>query len=189
MADHRPGDKALVSAAVRRPIAVLAALLAALALAACGDDDDGDGDSAGTQATEQQAPRTETEAADLTDTSVKPVIPKPSGSPPRKLQVEDIVKGKGRPARNGDTVAMNYVGMAFSTGEESGSSWEGAALPPFQLGSGNVIQGWDKGIVGMRVGGRRKLVIPPALAYGTQGQGPIGPNETLIFVVDLTAIS
>jgi len=189
MADRRARDKALVSAAVRRPIAVLAALLAALALAACGGGDDGDDDSAATQATEQPAPQTETEPADLTDTSVKPVIPKPSGSPPRKLVVEDIVKGRGRAAKNGDTVTMNYVGMAFSTGEEFGSSWEGAALPPFQLGSGNVIQGWDKGIVGMRVGGRRKLVIPPALAYGTQGQGPIGPNETLIFVVDLTAIS
>ena len=172
---------------MRRLIAVLAALLAALALVACGGDD-GDGDSAATQATEQPAPETETEAADLTDTSAKPVIPKPSGSPPNKLQVEDIVKGKGPAAKNGDTVSMEYVGMAFSTGEEFGSSWEGATLPPFQLGTGSVIPGWDKGIVGMRVGGRRKLVIPPELAYGTAGQGPIGPNETLIFVVDLTKI-
>jgi peptidylprolyl isomerase len=169
---------------VRRLIAVLAAVLAALALAACGGDDD----PAATQATEQPAPETETEAADLTDTSAKPVIPKPSGSPPNKLQIEDIVKGKGRAAKNGDTVAMEYVGMAFSNGEEFGSSWEGATLPPFQLGTGSVIAGWDKGIAGMRVGGRRKLVIPPELAYGTAGQGPSGPNEALIFVVDLTKI-
>jgi FKBP-type peptidyl-prolyl cis-trans isomerase len=175
---------------VRRLIAVLAALLAALALVACGGDDDGDGDSAAAQATEQPAPETETEAADLTDTSVKPVIPAPSGSPPRKLVVEDIVKGKGRAAKQGDNVTLQYVGVAFSTGQQFDASWDsGAPIGPFPLGAGAVIPGWDKGIVGMRVGGRRKLVIPPELAYGTQGQGPIGPNETLIFVVDLTAIS
>jgi len=174
---------------VRRLIAVLAALLAALALVACGGDD-GDGDSAATQATEQPAPETETEAADLTDTSVKPVIPAPSGSPPRKLQIEDIVKGKGRVAKKGDNVTMQYVGVAFSTGEQFDASWDnGAPLGPFPLGAGAVIPGWDKGIVGMRVGGRRKLVIPPELAYGTAGSGPIGPNETLIFVVDLEKIS
>jgi peptidylprolyl isomerase len=156
---------------VRRALAFLLVLMAAIALVACGDDED---------PPPPQDP--------LTDTSVKPVIPRPSGSPPDKLQVEDIVKGKGRVAKDGDTVTLDYVGTAFSTGEEFGSSWEGQALPPFVLGSGNVIKGWDRGIVGMRVGGRRKLVIPPELAYGTQGQGPIGPNETLIFVVDLTAI-
>jgi peptidylprolyl isomerase len=156
---------------VRRAIAFLAVLIAAIALVACGDDED---------PPPPQDP--------LTDTSVKPVIPRPSGSPPDKLQVEDIVKGKGRAAKKGDTVTLDYVGTAFSTGEEFGSSWEGQALPPFVLGTGSVIKGWDQGIAGMRVGGRRKLVIPPELAYGTQGQGPIGPNETLIFVVDLTAI-
>jgi peptidylprolyl isomerase len=150
---------------------LLAVLIAAIALVACGDDDD---------PPPPQDP--------LTDTSTKPVIPRPSGSPPDKLQVEDIVKGKGRAAKDGDTVTLDYVGTAFSTGEEFGSSWEGDALPPFVLGAGDVIKGWDRGIVGMRVGGRRKLVIPPELAYGTQGQGPIGPNETLIFVVDLKAI-
>ena len=118
------------------------------------------------------------------------MIPKPSGSPPSKLVVEDIVKGKGRAAKKGDKVTMQYVGVAFSTGEEFDASWDtGAPLPPFQLGAGAVIPGWDKGIVGMRVGGRRKLVIPPELAYGTAGPGPpIGPNETLIFVVDLVEV-
>jgi peptidylprolyl isomerase len=156
---------------VRRATILLALLIAAIALVACGDDDD------------PPAPQDP-----LTDTSVKPVIPRPSGSPPNKLQVEDIVKGKGRAAKKGDTVTLDYVGTAFSTGQEFGSSWEGQALPPFALGAGRVIEGWDRGVEGMRVGGRRKLVIPPELAYGTQGQGPIGPNETLIFVVDLTAI-
>ena len=163
----------------------MAVLIAAIALVACGDDDD---PPAPQDTQEQTAAETETAPADLTDTSAKPVIPRPSGSPPNKLQVEDIVKGKGRAAKNGDTVTLDYVGSAFSTGEEFASSWEGQPLPPFVLGTGQVIKGWDQGIIGMRVGGRRKLTIPPELAYGTQGQGPIGPNETLIFVVDLTAI-
>jgi peptidylprolyl isomerase len=171
---------------MRRLLALTAAVLMALALVACGDDEDGGG-SASTEATEQ--PATETQAADLTDTSVKPEMPKPSGSPPTALQKEDIVKGKGPAAQNGDTVTMHYVGTAFSTGEQFDASWDrGVPLDPFQLGTGAVIPGWDRGLLGMRVGGRRKLVIPPELAYGPQGSGPIGPNETLIFIVDLLKI-
>ena len=84
---------------------------------------------------------------------------------------------------------MQYVGVSFSNGEQFDASWDtGAPFGPFQLGTGQVIPGWDKGIVGMRKGGRRKLVIPPELAYGSTGQGPIAPNETLIFVVDLVSI-
>jgi peptidylprolyl isomerase len=173
---------------VRRLTAALAALLAALALVACGDDD-GDSDSAAAPTTEQAATETETEPADLTDTSVKPVIPKPTGSPPRRLVKEDIVKGNGPAAKPGDSLTMHYVGIAFSTGEQFDASWDrGAPFGPFQLGTGQVIQGWDRGIAGMRVGGRRELVIPPELAYGSAGSGPIGPNETLIFVVDLLKI-
>jgi peptidylprolyl isomerase len=80
------------------------------------------------------------------------------------------------------------VGVAFSTGEQFDASWDRGQPLTFRLGAGRVIKGWDRGIAGMREGGRRKLVIPPELAYGSQGQGPIGPNETLIFVVDLVAI-
>ncbi len=120
---------------------------------------------------------------------MKPVIEKPAGSPPRKLVKEDIVKGKGPAAKKGDSVTMQYVGVSFSNGEQFDASWDtGAPFGPFQLGTGQVIPGWDKGIVGMRKGGRRKLVIPPELAYGSTGQGPIAPNETLIFVVDLVSI-
>jgi len=174
---------------VPRLLTILAALLAVLALVACGDDDGDDGDSTATPTAEQPAPETETAPADLTDTSVKPEVPKPSGSPPSTLVKEDIVKGKGPAAQNGDTVTMHYVGISFSTGEQFDASWDrGVPLDPFQLGTGAVIQGWDQGLLGMRVGGRRKLVIPPELAYGPQGSGPIGPNETLIFVVDLLQI-
>ncbi|HEU0024729.1 MAG TPA: FKBP-type peptidyl-prolyl cis-trans isomerase [Thermoleophilaceae bacterium] len=171
----------------RLTAALLVASALLLGLVACGGDDDGD--STSPAAADETAQQTETAAADLTDTSVKPVVTVPPGSPPRALRKEDIVKGRGPAAQPGDSVTMHYVGVTFSTGGQFDASWDGGTpFGPFQLGSGQVIEGWDRGIVGMRVGGRRKLVIPPELAYGSVGQGPIGPNETLIFVVDLVAI-
>ena len=182
----------------RRPLALLAllALVATVALAACGDDDDSGsgGGSAETSRQESDPPSpetdTETEApADLTDTSVKPVIDKPSGVPPRRLVKEDIVKGKGPGAKPGDTVIVNYVGVSFSTGEEFDASWDTGQPFPVQLGAGKVIEGWEKGLVGIKKGGRRKLIIPPEQAYGALGAPPsIGPNETLVFVIDALAI-
>ena len=177
----------------RRPPALLALLLllAALGPAACGDDDDsGSGGSADATQEESSPPEddtgTETEAqADLTDTSVKPVIDKPTGVPPRKLVKEDIVKGKGPGAKPGDTVIVDYVGVSFSTGQEFDASWDTGQTFPVQLGAGKVIEGWEKGLVGIKKGGRRKLTIPPEQAYGAEGAPPaIGPNETLVFVID-----
>ena len=112
----------------------------------------------------------------------------PAGDPPAELLVRDIKRGKGRRARAGDTLTMQYVGVSWSTGEQFDASWDAGQPFPFQLGAGMVIQGWDQGLVGMRKGGRRLLVIPPDLGYGPQGSGPIGPSETLIFVVDLVEI-
>jgi peptidylprolyl isomerase len=100
----------------------------------------------------------------------------------------DIVTGKGKPAKAGDTLTMQYVGVSWSTGEQFDASWDHGQPFPFKLGAGMVIPGWDKGMVGMRKGGRRLLVIPPEMGYGPTGQGPIGPNETLIFAVDLVDI-
>jgi peptidylprolyl isomerase len=95
------------------------------------------------------------------------------------------VKGKGPAAKAGDTLTVNYVGVAFSTGDEFDASWDTGQPYPVQLGAGQVIEGWDRGLVGMRKGGRRMLTIPPELAYGTEGRSPtIAPNETLVFVVD-----
>jgi peptidylprolyl isomerase len=175
----------------RRPLALLLllALLAAFGLAACGDDDSGSGGSAETSQDESDPPATgtgtETEAADLTDTSVKPVVDKPTGTPPRRLVKEDIVKGKGPGAKPGDIVIVNYVGVSFSTGEEFDASWDTGQPFPVQLGAGNVIEGWEKGLVGIKKGGRRELIIPPEQAYGREGAPPsIGPNETLVFVID-----
>src|SRR5918999_4231841 len=173
----------------------LLALLAAVGLAACGDDDDDDGGGDGSSPPPAAAEQTEAEPSPaeqrqaLEDTSTKPEIPRPTGSPPRRLQTEDIVRGKGPPAKPGDTVLVHYAGVTFSTGEEFDASWNRGQPFPFPLGGGQVIDGWDRGIVGMRVGGRRVLTIPPELAYGAQGFPPaIGPNETLVFVVDLLEI-
>ncbi|MET0510295.1 MAG: FKBP-type peptidyl-prolyl cis-trans isomerase [Thermoleophilaceae bacterium] len=116
-------------------------------------------------------------------------MPKPTGAPPRKLETVDIVKGKGPAAKAGDNVTVHYAGVTFSTGEEFDASWTSGQPFRFPLGGGQVIQGWDIGVEGMKKGGRRQLTIPPELAYGAQGSPPvIGPNETLVFVIDMLEI-
>jgi peptidylprolyl isomerase len=116
----------------------------------------------------------------------KPEIDFPEGAPPAGLEITDIWEGDGTQATAGRRVKVHYVGVAFSTGEEFDASWNRGEPLEFQLGVGHVIDGWDQGVQGMRVGGRRKLVIPPHLAYGDRGAGrSIKPGETLIFVCDL----
>ena len=116
----------------------------------------------------------------------KPVVTIPEGPPPGELLIEDIEIGDGTEAVAGRPVNVHYVGVSWSTGGEFDSSWNRSELFEFPLGSGHVISGWDQGVVGMKVGGRRRLTIPPHLGYGAQGAGGvIAPNETLVFVVDL----
>jgi len=116
----------------------------------------------------------------------KPEVDFPGGEPPTELQVSDIWEGDGAVAKAGDTVSVHYVGVAYSTGEEFDASWNRGEPLEFRLGVGQVIAGWDQGVQGMRVGGRRQLIIPPGLAYGDRGAGnAIAPGETLIFVCDL----
>ena len=118
--------------------------------------------------------------------SEKPEVDFPEGAPPADLTIEDITVGDGEEAAPGRTAVVHYVGVAFSTGEEFDASWNRGETFDFPLGAGAVIAGWDRGVVGMKVGGRRRLVIPPELGYGDRGAGSvIGPGETLIFVVDL----
>ena len=126
-----------------------------------------------------------------TDLSKKPTVPKGSGAAPEELKADDVVVGKGKTAKEGDTVEVEYVGVTFKTGKQFDASWDRKGEPfSFKLGEGAVIQGWDQGVPGMKVGGRRTLVIPADLAYGASGSPPnIGPNEALIFVVDLKKIS
>jgi peptidylprolyl isomerase len=118
----------------------------------------------------------------------KPEVDFPGGEPPTELEISDIWQGDGAVAKAGDTVQVHYVGVAYSTGEEFDASWSRGAPLEFRLGVGQVIAGWDQGVQGMRVGGRRQLIIPPRLAYGDRGAGgSIGPGETLIFVCDLVS--
>jgi peptidylprolyl isomerase len=118
----------------------------------------------------------------------KPEVDFPGGEPPADLQITDVWEGDGAVAKAGDTVEVHYVGVAYSTGEEFDASWNRGAPLQFQLGVGRVIAGWDQGVQGMRVGGRRQLIIPPGLAYGDRGAGRvIAPGETLIFVCDLVS--
>ncbi|UUV28242.1 FKBP-type peptidyl-prolyl cis-trans isomerase [Amycolatopsis roodepoortensis] len=120
----------------------------------------------------------------------KPQIDRPEGPAPSDLEKSDITVGEGQEAKAGDTVSVHYVGVSHSTGEQFDASWDRGEPLRFGLGAGQVIPGWDQGVAGMKVGGRRKLTIPPHLAYGERGAGGvIKPNETLIFVVDLVGVN
>ncbi len=123
-------------------------------------------------------------------TNEKPAVEVPSGQPPSyQLELEDIVLGTGDEAVPGRIVEVHYVGVAWKTGEQFDASWDRGDTFKFSLGKGQVIAGWDQGVTGMKVGGRRRITIPPMLAYGKRGAGGvIGPDETLVFVVDLIGI-
>jgi peptidylprolyl isomerase len=173
-------------------LSITLALLLAAGFAACGGDDSSSGESAAT-ATPTEAPATanvDAIAAGITkNTKQEPKIVMPSGDPPTQLVIKDVVKGKGPKAKPGDKLTMQYTGYSWSNGQKFDASWDRGGQPfPFQLGAGMVIPGWDKGMVGMQKGGRRLLIIPPDMGYGPQGSGPIAPNETLIFAVDLEKI-
>ena len=165
--------------------------LAAVAFAVAGC---GGGDGKATQADIPAGPGPTTPAApkastNLKDTKTKPAVPKPTGAPPKKLVVKDIVVGKGRAAKKGDRLSMQYVGVTFADGKEFDSSWDRGQPFQFQLGKGSVIKGWDQGLVGIKPGGRRELIIPSNLAYGATGQPPsIPPNAALVFIVDALSV-
>ena len=165
------------------------ALILGTAVSACGDNAANSETAATPSPTETataQPPNIGAIAKGITkNTKKKPRVIKPQGDPPSQLVSRDIVKGKGRAAKPGDRLTMQYVGVSWSTGEQFDASWDRHQAFPFQLGAQMVIPGWDQGMVGMRQGGRRLLIIPPDLGYGPQGSGPIAPNETLVFVVDL----
>ena len=122
--------------------------------------------------------------------ATKPDVTIPAGEPPAELQMEDLEVGDGAEAVAGSEVDVHYVGVSWSTGRQFDASWDRRGTFSFRLGSGQVIPGWDRGVAGMLVGGRRRLTIPPDLGYGSAGAGGvIGPGETLVFVVDLLGVS
>jgi peptidylprolyl isomerase len=120
----------------------------------------------------------------------KPQVDVPVGEDPSyQLELEDIVVGAGEEAVAGSTVEVHYVGVSWATGNQFDASWDRGDTFKFGLGQGQVIAGWDQGVAGMKVGGRRRITIPPMLAYGKRGAGGvIGPDETLVFVVDLIGV-
>ena len=179
---------------MKRLALILFACLA-LVVAGCGSDDD-----SSTSSSESTATSTESSGQDTTESSggaeessggkkTKPKVTVPSGPPPKKLEIKELEKGTGATAKAGDTVTVQYVGVGYDSEEEFDSSWSRNEPFAFPLGAGEVIAGWDQGVAGMKVGGRRELIIPANLAYGPAGSPPaIGPNETLIFVIDLLAV-
>jgi peptidylprolyl isomerase len=190
---------------MRRLPILLTALV--LGIAACGDDNDDEsttGSEASATQTQTETAPAETETAEeqpsssaaadvkaspTKDLDQKPRIPRQSGDAPTTLVVQDVVKGKGPAAKAGDLVTVQYVGVRFRDNQQFDASWDRGEPFQFPLGAGQVIPGWDQGVAGMKVGGRRQLTIPPDLAYGAEGAPPdIAPNETLIFVVDLEKI-
>jgi len=120
----------------------------------------------------------------------KPIVTVPAGDPPADLVIEDLTVGDGKEATSGTNVEVHYVGVAWSTQREFDASWNRGDTFEFRLGAGQVISGWDQGVAGMKVGGRRVLTIPPHMGYGNQGAGGvIKGGETLIFVVDLLNVN
>jgi peptidylprolyl isomerase len=118
--------------------------------------------------------------------SKEPHVTPPSGPAPTKLETKELIKGTGTEAKTGSTVSVNYVGVLYKNGKVFDASWKRKEPFPFTLGKGQVIPGWEQGVIGMKVGGRRELIIPASLAYGAKGSPPtIPPNEPLVFVVDL----
>lgn len=121
----------------------------------------------------------------------KPTVYVPPGeTPPSDLEIEDLIEGEGAETKAGDAVEVHYVGKAWSTRKEFDASWNRGETFTFTLGGGQVIKGWDQGVAGMKVGGRRRITIPPRLGYGKAGAGSaIRGGETLVFVVDLVGIA
>jgi peptidylprolyl isomerase len=156
------------------------AVCAGLAIAGCGGSNDsstGSSESTGAATSESSAEKT------------KPKVTVPTGAPPEKLEIEELEEGSGAEAKAGDEVTVQYVGVNYKNGKEFDSSWSRNEPFPLTLGAGLVIPGWEQGIEGMKVGGRRELIIPPELAYGEEGRPPsIPPNETLVFVIDLLEV-
>jgi peptidylprolyl isomerase len=183
--------------------AVLAALALAVAAAGCGS-------SKKESAADQSAAKAEQEAKNQkpipepkpvssptvsptsgeADINKKPVVPKGTGAPPTTLKAETLIAGSGPAIKNGQQATVQYVGVLFKNGKEFDTSWGKGKQPfTFTIGAGGVISGWDQGVLGMKVGERRRLTIPADLAYGAQGSPPkIGPNEPLIFDIDLKKI-
>jgi peptidylprolyl isomerase len=185
-----------------RAAAVAAALGAAILIAGCGSSggsstitvgNENTADNslikAGESSSKSSASTANTKTPTTGPLSKEPVVTPPAGPAPTKLETKELIAGTGAEAKAGDTVVVNYVGVLYKGGKEFDASWKRHETFSFTLGKGQVIKGWDQGIVGMKVGGRRELVIPSELAYGKTGSPPTIPaNAPLVFVVDLLGV-
>ncbi|HEY8809618.1 MAG TPA: FKBP-type peptidyl-prolyl cis-trans isomerase [Solirubrobacterales bacterium] len=164
-----------------KKLILIVAVCAGLLVAGCGSSDDSStGSSESTGATTSESPAEKT----------KPKVTVPTGAPPKKLEVKELEEGSGAEVKAGDEVTVQYVGVNYKNGKEFDSSWSRNEPFSLTLGAGSVIPGWEQGIEGMKVGGRRELIIPPELAYGEEGRPPAIPsNETLVFVIDLLEVN
>jgi peptidylprolyl isomerase len=172
----------------------------ALLLAGCGSDSSstssGGGEaSTGAETTEASAPasKEEGEAAAkkgeaAAKKKTKPTVKVPNGAPPQELVIKDLEEGSGPEAKPGDEVTVHYVGVNYKTGKQFDASWDRGEPFTFMLGEGLVVEGWEKGIPGMKPGGRRELIIPPDMGYGYSRIEGIPPGSTLVFVVDLVSV-
>jgi FKBP-type peptidyl-prolyl cis-trans isomerase len=185
---------------ISRPRAGVAALALAALIAGCGSGgsstitvgNESDVSSVPHVAGEKTNPTSATTPTSTAKTPTsgplasKPKVTVPTGAPPSKLETKELIKGTGPEAKAGQSVTVNYVGVLYHGGKEFDSSWKRSEPFTFTLGKGQVIKGWDQGVAGMKVGGRRELIIPAELAYGKTGSPPtIPPNAPLVFVVDL----
>jgi peptidylprolyl isomerase len=169
--------------------AALISVVSVLVLAGCGGGGKDKSTASTAAAPAATATATAPGAGGAAQLQTKPTVTVPSAKPPTKLVIKDIVKGTGATAQAGDTVSVHYVGVSYANRKQFDASWDRHQPFSFQLGGGMVIPGWDQGVVGMKVNGRRELIIPPALGYGAQGQPPaIAPNDTLVFVIDLLRV-
>jgi peptidylprolyl isomerase len=169
---------------MQRLFLIIGACLALL-VAGCGSDSSPTSSSTAGSTEETSAPK----ESESTKKKTKPKVSVPKGAPPKQLVTNDLEEGSGAEAKAGDGITVQYVGVNYKTGKEFDSSWSRNEPFTFTLGEGLVIPGWEEGFEGMKVGGRRQLVIPPELGYGSTGSPPaIPPNETLVFVVDLEAV-
>jgi peptidylprolyl isomerase len=182
-----------LSTARTRPLLLLAGLASCLAIAGCGSSSSSGGSSivVGAENTkvEKELLKANTEPTAKTPTSgplsKEPAVTKPSGPAPAKLEIKDLVKGTGAEAKLGESITVNYVGYLYKTGKVFDASWKRGEPSTFTLETGSLINGWTEGIPGMKVGGRRELIIPAVLAYGEKGTSGIPPNSPLVFVIDL----
>ncbi len=185
-----------------RPATALATLGVAILIAGCGSSGSSSSIGVGDENTADQALATATSSTPASTSpttatvktpttgplSKEPTVTPPSGPPPSKLVTKDLIVGTGPEAKAGEQVTVNYVGVLYKGGKVFDASWKRNETFPFLLGKGQVIPGWDQGVAGMKVGGRRELIIPAELAYGAKGSPPtIPPNSALVFVVDLLA--